>query len=648
MIEEDVLKALGDGKLGFDELQSELKVSKKRLRTVLKSMTSEGSIATDGSVYWSTGGKNPKKNSSELNSYVNLTLLGLIVLLGFILRSYHMDYPVVGYHNWKETHYLTEARNFAREGFFKYGFFVPAWNYPTLYADPSGAHSDTFPTISIIVALMFMLFGPQLVIARLVGILFNTGAIVMMYLVMKKLFRREDIALISALLMATLPLLVFFSHNVDLINPGLFFMMAAAYFYLLWRESYSSRDMVLTSLFLTLAALTKYPFLVIAVPMFFTLPWKEFLNKQQRKERIASLMLGVRRQWKVLLLSLLIFSTLLLWVIYTNYYIGDKYGTQWYTLAKGDMIQMEVLSDPQWWATMKSYIRDNYTMLGLVMAGMGALVLVVMLVLHLSGKNPEFGLGDWFLFYYFLSTIPFATVMSYKLGGHSYHQYPIAPAVVMLIAYFIVKCTDLLKGFVKGVVSKKVAGVVVTMVFLSFFAVPWLGIVFPRYSEFCQSYGLCEAFGEVTARQFDTQFIGLDVAGEYIKAHSNPTDRIHFPSHQSYGVLWHSDRKGYVIGSNVSMIKTAEEKGANWFFIYQWGFSIVNDPERWNYVKENYGLRQMAYVNTNQGPQLIYILLKKGGKFDENNLSSAGREVKRRDYEFTFGKQTLYYVDFEE
>ena len=47
----------------------------------------------------------------------NLILLIAIIIFGFYLRSYHINYPVIGYHNMKETHYLTEARNFARDGF---------------------------------------------------------------------------------------------------------------------------------------------------------------------------------------------------------------------------------------------------------------------------------------------------------------------------------------------------------------------------------------------------------------------------------------------------------------------------------------------------------------------------------------------------
>ena len=41
-------------------------------------------------------------------------LLLAIIVWGYSLRAYHLDYPVVGYHNMKEAHTLGEALNFYR------------------------------------------------------------------------------------------------------------------------------------------------------------------------------------------------------------------------------------------------------------------------------------------------------------------------------------------------------------------------------------------------------------------------------------------------------------------------------------------------------------------------------------------------------
>ena len=161
-------------------------------------------------------------------------LLLLAIIIGLSLRAYHLGNPVIGYHNWKETHYLTEARNFARDGFFRYGFFVPAYDYPGLDTAQSGAHADTFPFISIVVAIFFKTFGAKIIVARAVDIFFSILIIPAMFLLARRLFKRDDIAVVSAFLTAFAPLLVFFSHNTQLQIPGLLFMVLSAYFYLRW------------------------------------------------------------------------------------------------------------------------------------------------------------------------------------------------------------------------------------------------------------------------------------------------------------------------------------------------------------------------------------------------------------------------------
>jgi hypothetical protein len=78
-------------------------------------------------------------------------------------------------------------------------------------------------------------------------------------------------------------------------------------------------------------------------------------------------------------------------------------------------------------------------------------------------------------------------------------------------------------------------------------------------------------------RQFGTQFFGLDVAGEFIKSESDPSERIFHSSHQNYGLLWHADRKGYKMPNTVEEMIDGEEKGATWIFIYQWKFDLFQN-----------------------------------------------------------------------
>ncbi len=619
MKEANILKILESGEKDFEELKSELNlkfkefqssdfpkenrinVGERELKKELKNLARNGSIEKDNDIY-----KLKVKKTENKKNYIPFVLLALIVILGVYLRIYHIDYPVIGYHNWKETHYITEARNFARDGFFAKGFFVPMVDYPSLYSDPSGAHADTFPLTPILVAIFFMFFGMELWIARLVGILFNIGTIVMMYLVTKKLFNREDISLITALITALLPIFVFFSHNVELVNPAIFFMVSSVYFYIHWRDSLHGRDLLLSLLFFTIATLTKYIFIVIGIPILLTLPFRKFI----RKENI-----------NLILVSLLILSLIPTWIYYSeNTAKGGEPVVTTELLASG----ISQFQKPGWWDTQKAYVADNYTFIGLFFAFIGLIFMSFSWY-----KNREF--EEKFVLSYFVAFLFFVPLAASKLAGHSYYYYPISPLTIILTAYAIVKIGDFTKKI--NIDGKEIKHInLIVMIIL---------LVFVMSS-------MPESFN----RQFDTQFPGLDVAGKYLKEHKSSGDRVMHSSHQAFGLLWHADMKGTRgIPSNVGDIKFAEENlNATWLFIYQWDFNIINDKGRWDYIKNHYSLRQIAFLRTEKGIQPIYLLLKKGGTFDDSTINSMlqNKKVSQRDYEYTKGIQRMYYIDIEE
>jgi 4-amino-4-deoxy-L-arabinose transferase-like glycosyltransferase len=553
----------------------------------------------------------------------NWLILVAILVLAFNLRLYHADYPVVGYHNWKEAHYLTEARNYAEDGFFKYGLFVPANDFPHLgYTEndmnthPEGAHPDTFPTISIIIGFFFKIFGPSLKVARLVNIFFMLGAIFFLYLVMKKLFKREDLALVTTLIAAINPLFVFFGRQVQLINPALFFMISSVYFFLLWREQPKMKYIILFALLLSLSILTKYSFAVIALPMLAIFPYERIFNKKNFMKFLKQYVVGV---------ALLMLTPL--WWIYTKI-LSSRLNAP----AADVQIRFGTTFTSQFWDILKSYAADNYGMaqkilwlenvqIGLIFALLGLLLMVFFFF-----KNKDH-VGYRFVMAYLGASILWFFVMSYKLSGHNYHQYPIAPLIVILISYFFV----VVAANVKKMVNVKYVNIIVFLAIISAF-------FFPLYSASIQAKD----------RMFDTQFPGLDVAGEYIKTNSLPNSRMLFPSHQSYGVLWHSDRKGYpAMPSTSEEIEFAiNEKNVEWIFIYQWGMSIMNEPS-WEYISNNFELKQIAFEQVQGQNQPIYFLLRHGGTFNISNLNNmlANKQPTQRSYELTRGTRTLYYIN---
>ena len=536
-----------------------------------------------------------------------IILLLLIFALAFGLRMYHADYPVVGYHNWKEAHYLTEARNFADDGFFSNGFFVPAFDYPSYEGNQDGAHSDSFPTLSILLGFLFMIFGESLFLARFVVALFNAGTVIFLYLLVKELFNRGDLAFLSAFLFAINPLTVFFSHNVQLINMAIFFMVMGAYYFIKWKKEDKGKYLVLASLGLSLAILTKYTFALIGFPMLFLFPW----------ERLKK----VKENWKAWSISGGMFAFLGAWFLYSNYYLPSRLGSDPGAVSSR-IFDFGVVFSSSFWSTVKLFLADNFTLLGMwfVLGGIVAL-------LFFYKKR----LGNRFLLYYLIGAVVWVFFVSGKLKGHSYHQYPLVPLFVILIAYFFVivgaNVASILNKFVKFSYSKQVYKYAVVLILIGLLWGPSV---------------------EAWDRQRNTQFYGLDVAGDYINARALPSERMFHSTHQSHGVLWHAGIKGYPIPNSIENLEKGEALGARWMLIYQWGFEIMDDPELWGMVKETYEPRQYAFLLNGEQAQPIYLLLEKGDGFTEEELNAKLQEGQPsiREYELSGGKLHMYYMSF--
>jgi len=124
-------------------------------------------------------------------------------------------------------------------------------------------------------------------------------------------------------------------------------------------------------------------------------------------------------------------------------------------------------------------------------------------------------------------------------------------------------------------------------------------------------------------RMFNTQFPGLDVAGYYINEHSLPNERIFHSSGQSFGVLWHADRRGYKPPKNAEYWKEAEDLfNVSWVLAYQWGINTYfQNPELMDYLRNNYRLVQIAFVPQGGNAAPIYFLFRKGGTFNETQIN---------------------------
>ncbi len=428
-------------------------------------------------------------------NWVWITLI-IILGLGVYLRVYHLDYPVLGYHNQKEAHSLTEIRNFYENGI----SLVNERDYykPTFDA-PYGKHVDNFPLFAWIIVIFWKLLGISLWSARLISVLFSLGAVLFTYLFVKKAFKRKDLALTSTLFAAIMPLWVFFGRQVQYDIIALFFMTASIYFYWCWIEKPAAKNIILTSAFFILAGLSKYPFMIIALPMLLTFPFQRILNKEKFK----------RFKKQYLFACLTAIPLIFWWFFSKTINVGEKISN----VAAFDLERAKIFFTKGMWKGIYVFaVTDNYSFLFFMFALIG----FIFALIKIKKRNYKF-LAVWGLSYliYALSAPP-------QMQGHNYYQIPYAPLIAILCAYSVLLIANSISAFVKQ--KKMRSALKFTLIAIIFL------IMLPQIRL------------SIT-RQFDTQFYGLDVAGEYIKNNSAPDEWVMGSGHQDTGIIWHADRK---------------------------------------------------------------------------------------------------------
>ena len=552
----------------------------------------------------------PKFNKKTL-SYL---ILIAILIFFFYLRSYHVDYPVVGYHNWKEVNHLTKARNFAREGYFEHGFFIPEIDYPFLHSDPSGADKGVFPTYGIITSVMFNIFGMSVGVGRMVVILFSLGTVLGIYLLTRELTNNKYFPLITSFLFAIQPLQVFFGRNAQIDPLGLFFMVFGFYFFFRWKDNFSNKYLILSAVTFTLSAISKYNFfIIIGLMVLLNFPYRKFFNKRYLKNN-----------YKFILMVLIILISIPSWMLYSPILGpgGSSGGVGQYLDMATNFLKANTWN--RFSRMFIPYVKDNFTLIGFSLA-MIFFFAAVSMYFRFNKKTKL----HRFIITYGISTFIFVFIMLGKMSGHSYHWMDFSPLIAILLGYGATLVSNIVKNSITQL--KKYPFVSYIAVFLVF-----LILIYPSASSAWE-------------RQFDTQFFGLDVAGNYIDSHKSTGERVMHSSHQAYGLLWHGDLKGTRgIPGNVSEMRFAiNELNANWLFIYQWDFKIMQD-ERWNFIKENFDIKQIGFVQNKQGVQPYYFLLKKGEGFNQTEFGGFINEhsdnVGKKQYELTNRKVDFYFA----
>lgn len=191
-----------------------------------------------------------------------------ILLVALVPRLVHLDFPVAGWHAWRQADTAAMARNFHAGG---HRLLHPQVDWGGAGA---GYVESEFPLYPWLVSLLYAAFGPRDLWGRLVSVLCSLATVVVVWkLVRRRLSERE--AAWAALVYAVAPLDVFYGRA---FMPEAAMLLASAlgvYGFMVWMDGGRGRDAALAWLGVTLAALLKLPALYLGLPLAY-LAWERW------------------------------------------------------------------------------------------------------------------------------------------------------------------------------------------------------------------------------------------------------------------------------------------------------------------------------------------------------------------------------------
>lgn len=230
--------------------------------------------------------------------------LCLIIIISFWVRLYKIDNPIADWHSWRQADTAAVARNFYDEGF---NPLLPRGDDMSTISEIKPVPNLNryrfveFPIYSSLVYFGYLLNGGvDERIARLVSIFFSLGAVIFIYLIVKR-YSKIVPALLSAFVFATLPFNVYYSR-VILPEPSLiFFCLGMFYFIDMWIYENKKHLMGWGMFFTACAFLTKPMAIFFLLPLIYSYYQKEGLRFPSLRYFVffipALLPFGLWRYW---------------------------------------------------------------------------------------------------------------------------------------------------------------------------------------------------------------------------------------------------------------------------------------------------------------------------------------------------------------
>ena len=535
-------------------------------------------------------------NTTTSKLRTNLILCA-ILLAGFALRSYNLDFPSIGYHNMKENESLSIAQEMKNSNDF---IKRKVYFYNAFETDPAIKRYSELPLVPYQILLSWELFGENLWGGRLFNIIFAVLSILVIYFISLLLFSNVNLALFGASILAIMPLGVFFSRNLQAESPAFFFMLLGNLFYLRFASSFKKYNLFLAGLSFSFAWAYKPNFLFGLLPFVFCFPFKVILKNKKH----------ILKHALAFFIPYLLILVAILWLRH----LGEWQFSLQLTFAKA--AKLFQFFSPSYWShygpnILWFSVAENYT------AIFGILSLLGILLAFMKGN----GLLNRYIIGWVLTIVPFGMLFSEQIYQQGFSQMPFLGLVCVSSVYIISFISQTLSKFIKK-------GATVFLICATIaISIPFV-------------------YGSIY-RMYATVFLGEDVAGETLKELTLPGERVFLFTHaQGYGIARYAQR---YVGwpSNFKDFKEKESKfNIRYICIYPLEYLASlesGSAELFNYIQSNYHLRELGMLE--EPNRLIYAVLEKGkGQNLKDALQNISGQIRPRAIYKLFGRYIFFYA----
>ena len=531
------------------------------------------------------------------HKWQKILILGVILLLGLAIRSYNLNSPSIGYHNMKENESLSIAHEMKSSNDYikKKVYFLNAFEQ-----GPTIKKYGELPLVPYQILISWRLFGENLWGGRLFNVFYALSGIVVIYFLALLLFNNVTLALFCALLLAIMPLNVFFSRNLQAESPAFFFMLLGSLFYLRFASSLKKYNLFLGGLSFSLAWAYRENFLLGILPFAFCLPFKRILLD---RKHILRYILAFFIPYLVTLFVVLWFKTL----------AGGGFVLGLSSLKLAKLLEVFLTS---YWSRYGSNIlwfavAENYTVVFSVLALLG------ILLAFLKGN----GLLNRYIIGWVFTIVPFLMLSSEEIYQQSFAQIPFLIMVAISCAYALLFVAQTLNKNIKKEI------LIYLIIITILIAIPFI-------------------YGSIY-RMHATVFPGEDVAGETLRELTIPGERVFLLTHpQGYGIARYAQRYvDWPLGFQDFKDKENKFKIRYiGFYPSEYLFALENNsPELFSYIQNNYHIKEVGMLE--ESGRLAYFILEKGtGQNLKDSLRKLSGQVRPRAIYKLFGRFIFFYT----